>query len=232
MAPRKHDPRRARLGDALRKTYDALFRHPAPHDLTWGEVIALLERLAEVRERRKGSFKVTRRGVLTTLRVPRLGAALDADELAEVKGFLERSEEGVSMPVVAEGTRLLVAIDSGAARIYRLEPSQGPPRRLEPFESNGYAALVRTSSASKGNLEPLRLGFYRDLARALRGAAEILLVGGGEDGSAALAALRAELRRDHPEIHRALVGALVHPGRRTSEAQLLARAREFYAARG
>lgn len=232
MAPRKHDPRRARLGDALRKTYDALFRHPAPHDLTWGEVIELLQSLAEVRERRKGNFKVTRRGVLTTLRAPRLGAALRADELAEVKSYLERSEEGVSMAVVAEGTRLLVAIDSGGARIYRLEPSAGAPRRLVPFESNGYAALVRTSATTKGNPEPLRLGFYRDVARALRGAQEILLVGGGEDGETALAALRAELRRAHAEVHRSLVGALLSPGRRTSEVQLLARAREFYGARG
>ena len=48
MPPRPTDARAARLGGELKKIHAALFRHPAPSDLTWGEVIALLERLAEV----------------------------------------------------------------------------------------------------------------------------------------------------------------------------------------
>jgi hypothetical protein len=72
MALRKRDPHDALLGRAERKTHAALFRHPPPQDLTWGDVIALLRRLAELQEGRKGSFKVTRHGVMTTLEAPRL----------------------------------------------------------------------------------------------------------------------------------------------------------------
>jgi len=226
------DPRRARRGGPRRKTYDALFRHPAPQDLAWGDVIALLGSLAEVQQGRKGSFKVTRHGVMTTLEAPRLRTPLTADELGEVRQFLERSEEGVSTPVVAEGTRVLVALGTGGARLFRLEGAAGPPRRLEPFEANGYAAFLRTNATPGASPQPTRVSFARDLARALRGADEVLLVAESADGEAALEALRGELRRNHPEVHRCLVGPLASPGRRqASEEQLLARARQFYAAR-
>lgn len=232
MPPRPTDARAARLGGELKKIHAALFRHPAPSDLTWGEVIALLERLAEVREDRKGRFKVTRNGVLTTLRAPLLRLALTSDELSEVKGFLERSDEGRIAPVVAEGTRVLVALDGNGARLYRLSFEAGVPRRLEPFESNGYAAHLRTSLAPTKRPEPRRHGFVRDLARALRGVDEFVLVTGGPEAERELAGLRAELRRADAKIHGALAACLTTPVARPSEAQLLARAREFFASRG
>jgi hypothetical protein len=76
------------------------------------------------------------------------------------------------------------------------------------------------------------VSFARDVARALRGATEVLLVAEGEGGQAAVEALRNALRREDSEIHRCLVGPLATSGRGSAaEAQLLARAREFYAAR-
>jgi len=231
MPPRPLDPRARHLGGALRKVHAALFRHPAPSDLSWGEVIALLERLAEVREDRKGRFKVTRNNVTTTLRVPLLRLALTPDELSEVKGFLERSEEGRIAPVVAEGTRVLVAVDGNGARLYRLELAAGVPRRLAPFESNGYAAHLRTSLAPTKRPEPRRHGFVRDLARALRGVDEFVLVAGGPGAERELAALRAELRRADAKVHGALAACLATPAAQPDETQLLARAREFFAGR-
>jgi hypothetical protein len=230
MSSRKPD--RARLSGVERKTYDALYRHPAPRDLAWGDVIAVLKRLAEVREDRKGRFQITRRGVLTTLKAPLLRLPLTADELHEVKSYLDRSEEGVSRPVVAEDTRLLVALDSGGARIYRLEFDGAAPQRLEPFESNGYAAYQRTRLGPDERAQPERLGFAKDLARALRGADEFLLIASGTDASTTLERLRADLRRADAELALRMLGPLVSPGGRTSEARLLETAREFYARRG
>jgi hypothetical protein len=235
VTARGKEPDGPRLGAAERRTQAALHRHPAPHDLAWGDVLALLERIAEVRPGRKGVFRVTRNGVMITLHAPRARVALTADELAEVKRFLERSAEGVSFPIVPADTRLVVALDAGGARIHRIVPAVGEPRRLEPFEANGYAADLRATGGAGGvggAAGPVRLGFYTELARALRGADEILLVAAGADASTALAALRAELR-GHAEVHRAVVGALVLAGgrRSTSEERVLARVREFYAGR-
>jgi hypothetical protein len=238
VTARGKEPDGPRLGAAERRTQAALDRHPAPDDLAWGDVIALLERLAEVRPGRKGVFRVTRNGVMITLHAPRARTALTADELAEVKRFLERSAEGVSVPIVPPETRLVVALEPGGARIHRIVPAVGEPRRLEPFAANGYAAHLRATGGPGGLGDvggaagPVRLGFYTELARALRGADEILLVAAGADASTALAALRAELR-GHAEVHRAVVGALVLAGgrRSTSEERVLARVREFYAGR-
>lgn len=232
MTSRPEHPRAARLGGELKKTHAALFRHPAPDDLTWGQVIALLERLAEVREDRKGRFKVTRNGVLLTLRAPLLRLPLTADELALVRRFLERSEEGRIAPVIAAGTFGVVAIDDAGARLYRLLTEDGEPHRLEPFESNGYAAHLRTTLAPTPRPEPRRHGFVRDLVRALRGVDEFVLVAGGPAAERELAALRSELRRADAKVHGALAACLVTKSARASEAALLERVRAFLAERG
>lgn len=232
MTPRPESSRAARLGGELKKIHAALFRHPAPTDLTWGEVIALLERLAEVREDRKGRFLVTRNGVLLTLRAPLLRLPMTGDELGLVRRFLERSDEGMSAPVVAADTFVVVALDDAGARLYRLVRDDGEPRALVPFESNGYAAHLRTSLAPAGRPEPRRHGFVKDLARALRGVDEFVLVAGGPTAERELTALRTELRRADARIHGALAATLLTPSARTSEAALLRRVSEFLAARG
>ncbi len=233
MSARRSDPTAAHLSGPNRRTYQALFRHPAPTDLEWRDVRALLGSLAEVQAGRKGSFKATRRGVMATFRAPRDKEPLSADELLEVQSFIERSNEGVSMPVVAEGTQLLVAIDADGARIYRIEMRASVPRRLDPFHANGYRAHLRSSHAHLGGKrQPLRLSFYKEVARSLHGAERILLLACGEGGAGAMAALRSELERGHAEVSRRVVGARVIRAQRTTEEQLLAKTREFYAELG
>lgn len=230
MGLRKDDATPARLGAADRRTYAALHRHPAPEDLSWRDVRALLGALCDVQEARKGSLKVTRRGVMMTFHAQR--QPLSLDEIVEVQHFLERSSEGVSMPVVVEGTQLLVAIDAQGARIYRLELGPGPGR-LEPFRGNGYPAqLLFFPTRADGEPQPVRVSFYKDLARALRGAERILLVACGAGGASAMEALRTELARGRADLSLRVVGALVMKGTHPSEAQLLARAKKFFAELG
>jgi len=234
MSPRRDDSTAAHLRGVHKRTYEALHRHPPPDDLTWGDVRALIGALAEVQDGRKGEFKATRRGVMATFHAGRDRELLSADERVEVQRFFERSNEGVSMAVVAEGTELLVAIDADGVRLYRLQLRDSVPRHLEPFHANGYAAELRSShaQAKKGPPQPVRLGFYKELARALRGVERILLLACGEGGASALETLRAELERSHPEVARKVVGALaleLPRGKRASDEQLLKRAREFYA---
>jgi len=225
------NPRPTRLGGELRKIHAALFRHPAPDDLTWGEVISLLERLADVRPDRKGRYKVTRNGVLLTLRAPLLRIAMTGDELGLVRSFLERSEEGRIAPVVAANTFVVVAVDDSGARLYRLVHEEDAPDRLAPFESNGYAAHLRTTLAPTPRPEPRRHGYLRDLVRALRGVDEFVLVTGGPDAERQLTTLRTELRRADTKVSGALAALLVLKGKRASEADVLERVREFLAAR-
>jgi len=235
MSSRRDDATAETLRGPAKRTYEALHRHPPPDDLTWGEVRVLIAALAEVQDGRKGEFKATRLGVMATFHAGRDRAVLSADERVEVQRFLERSSEGVSMPVVAEGTQLLVALDVDGARIYRIRLRGAVPHALEPFHANGYAAELRSSHAqTKGPRQPVRLSFYKELARALRGAEQILLLGCGDGGAGALEALRAELERGHGEMARSVVGALVLESvrkKRATEAQLLTRTRQFYAER-
>ena len=103
------------------------------------------------------------------------------------------------------------------------------PRRLDPFHANGYPAHLRSSHAQHdGRLQPVSLSFYKEVARSLRGAEEILLLACGEGGASAMEALRVELG----QVSRRVVGARVLKGRHITEEQLLTTTREFYAEPG
>jgi hypothetical protein len=62
------------------------------------------------------------------------------------------------------------------------------------------------------------------------GAEQLLLFGSGTGASSAMDGLMAELQRHHREIAGRVIGSVVVDERHLTEDQLLARAREFYAA--
>ncbi len=51
-----HTPERAPLHGARLRTLEALFRHPAAHNLEWMDVVALIEKIGEVTREGNGKF--------------------------------------------------------------------------------------------------------------------------------------------------------------------------------
>ena len=56
------------LNVSHRHTYEAIFRHPAAHNLEWRHVRSLLNVLADVVEEPSGNIRVTRNGQWAILR--------------------------------------------------------------------------------------------------------------------------------------------------------------------
>jgi hypothetical protein len=48
----------SQLSGSHKKTYDAIFHHPAPHNLQWREVRSMLETLADQVLEHEGTLKV------------------------------------------------------------------------------------------------------------------------------------------------------------------------------
>lgn len=129
------------------------------------------------------------------------------------------------------GSHLLVVIDHREARIYSAELHGTVPQRITPYDPHGFGRyLHHVEEVSYGERKPERMSFYEAVAQTLQTAEKILLFGCGTGASSAMEQLRTELKRRHPQIAERIVGHLVVDEQHLSENQLLAKARDFYAA--
>ena len=130
----------------------------------------------------------------------------------------------------ATAPHLLVVIDHREAKVYRTEVVGAAPERIAPYDPHGYGQHLHSAHEwTDGKRQPERKSFYEAVARTLHGAGQVLLFGGGTGRSSAMDMLLADLKAHHPDVAKAIVGSVVVDAHHTTEGQLLARAREFYA---
>ncbi len=84
-------------------TYEAIFRHPAAHNLEWHDVLSLLTSLAHVVEEDNGSFVVTRNGHEVVLHAPKHKDVATVEHLLAIRRFLQESGESAILPSVVPG---------------------------------------------------------------------------------------------------------------------------------
>jgi len=217
------------LSGAHQSTYDTIFHHPAAHNLQWREVRSMLEALCDDVQEHSGTLKVTRNAQTLVLHQPYGKNVADMHELMEIRHFLERSDTAVQQPA-ANGTHVLVVIDHREARIYKAELSGSLPQRITPYDPGGFGRhLHYVQDDSSGQRKPERKSFYEAVARTLRGAEQVLIFGSSTGASSAMDQLLAELKHDHADVAKHVVGAIVLDEQHLTEDQLLAKAREFYA---
>jgi hypothetical protein len=129
------------------------------------------------------------------------------------------------------GEHFLVVIDHRQARIYKSEIHGAAPQRIVPHDPHGYGrALHYNQDDSNGQRKPELKSFYEAVAKTLRGADQILIFGAGTGASSAMSQLVLDLQHNHHDLAERVVGTLTIDEHHLSENQLLARAREFYAA--
>ena len=124
---------------------------------------------------------------------------------------------------------LLVVISHREARVYRAEVHGSVPQRIVPYDPDGSGRYLHyVQDESHGQRKPERKSFYEAIAGAIKNARKILIFGSGTGASSAMDQLMVELKRRHPTVAERVVGNLVVDEQHLSEAQILARAREFY----
>jgi len=220
------------LSGPHKKIYDRIFQHPMAHNLQWREVWSMLSAIkdAVAAEDDKGNLKVTRNGQTLMLHRPRGKDLADKKELMQVRHFLERS--GVhAPPPPAVGTHLLVVIDHRSARIYSTELHGAVPERITPYDPFGFGRdLHYNQDDSNGQRKPEQKSFYKAVVGTLHGAHQILIFGAGTGASSAMEHLLAELNRNYPDIAKKVVASKVVDEHHLTDDQLLAEARELFAA--
>jgi hypothetical protein len=217
------------LNGRHRHTYEAIFRHPTAHNLEWHDVRSLLAALGDVAEGTNGSLEVTRNGQAVTLHAPKHKDVAVEGVLA-IRHFLEQSGEPAAPAPAVAGTDLLVVIDHHEAKVYRTEMHGAVPERLVPYDPHGFGRHLHSANdETDGKRKPERKSYYEAVAATLRGADRVLIFGSGTGESSAMEQLLADLKQNHPDVVEHVVGSVVVDAHHTTEDQLLARAREFYA---
>jgi hypothetical protein len=222
----------SQLSNSHQKVYQRLLEQPMPHNLQFREVWAMLSAIpgANVVEDDKGNLKVARNGQTLMLHRPRGKDLADKKELMQVRHFLERSGAPMPSPAAA-GTHLLVVIDHRQARIYRTEMHGTVPQKITPYDPFGFGRdLHYNQDDSNGQRKPELKSFYEAVAKTLHGAEQILMFGTATGASSAMEQLLAELKRNHPDLAKRVIGSQVIDEHHTTENQLLAKARESFVA--
>ena len=125
---------------------------------------------------------------------------------------------------------LLVVIDHQEARVYRTEVSGAVPERIAPYDPHGHGRHLHSAHEwTDGKSQPERKSYYDAVARTLHGAGQVLLFGSGTGKSSAMEQLLADLTAHHADVAKTVIGSVVVDAHHTTENQLLAKAREFYA---
>ena len=219
----------AHLNGRHQHTYEAVFRHPVAHNLEWHDVRSLLDALADVTEGHNGALQVTRNGRTVTVHAPKHKDVAGEDLLA-IRRFLEESGEAATTPTAEAGTHLLVVIDHHEAKVYRTEMHGAVPQQLVPYDPHGFGKHLHSrNEETDGKRKPERKSYYEAVAATLRGADRVLIFGSGTGESSAMEQLLADLKKNHPDVVEHVVSLVVVDAHHTTEDQLLARAREFYA---
>lgn len=211
------------------RTYNAIFQHPAAHNLQWHDVHALFRHLAEVTEEPNGNLKVSRHGQVLVLHPPRTKDVSATDELMALRHFLERSEAAAAGPAAEE--HWLLVIDHHAARIFRTVLRGTSPERIHPHEPDNFFRHEQNSqNLSLGKEKPEPNSFFEPVARALAAAGPVLVFGTGTGHSSEMDQFGAWVKQHHPALAARIIGTQVIDEQHLTEPQLLAQARSFYAA--
>ena len=211
------------------RTYEAIFRHPIAHSVAWRDILVLLGHLGQVAQETNGNLRITRHGQTLVLPPPHAKEITEPSELLELRHFLERSEKSPPEVPVNE-SRWLVVIDHQEARIFHSElPGSAPGRILSHAPDRYFRHAPHSKDFSRGREKPDPNSFCAPVAQALSDAGKILIFGCGTGAGSEMEQFIAWLKQHHPDLAGRIIGSLIVDQHHLTEAQLLAKAREFYA---
>jgi len=209
------------------RAYEKIFQHPISHGLTWRDLRALLEHIAEVVEQPNGNLKVTHHGQVLVIHPPR-AKELEDTEIIALRHFLERSAKAAPL-ASAEPTHALVVIDHQGARVFHSLVRDALSEAILPHDPDGYFRHAHHSrDFSRGEEKPDPNSFFEPVAGDLQGAQKILVFGTGTGTGSEMDQFVAWLGHHHRELAARIIGTIVVDQSHLTEDQLLAKAREYY----
>jgi hypothetical protein len=221
------------LATADRRTLDAIFHHPAPHNLSWMDTLGLLTHLGSAEEKADGKYSLTINGKHLIFHKPH-GKHLDAREIAGLRhyfasaGISPESPYGTAPAVEPDSVDVVALIDHHGAKLYRIHLfSNQPGETLRPYDPHHFLHHLHHGDQLRehGQRAPEDLTFYDSIAEALREADRIVLLCHGAGASNASLILTERLKKQHPGVYSRIVRQADVNTSAMTEAEIIAYAR-------
>jgi hypothetical protein len=225
------------MATARRRTLDAIFHHPVPHNLSWMDTLHLLTQLGSADEKADGKYSLRINDKHLIFHKPH-SKHLDAREVTELRHYL--ASAGVSpenphgTPPAAEpaSVDVVALIDHHGAKLYRVNlASEQRAETVRPYDPHHFLHHLhhRDELREHGQRPPEDLTFYDRIAEALREADRIVLLCHGAGLSNASQILTERLKNYHPGIYARIVRQAEVNTSAMTEAEILAYARQALA---
>ena len=221
-----------------RRTLEAIFHHPAPHNLGWMDVLRLLKHLGSADERADGKYSLTINGNHLVLHKPH-GKHLDASQVADLRHYFALSGISPDNPYGTPATAtpssvdVVVLIDHHGAKLYRIHlSSDQQAESVTPYDPHHFLHHLhhRDEMREHGQRPAEDLTFYDRIAEALRDVDRVVLLSHGTGLSNASNVLTERLKKHHPGIYARIVRQAEVNTSAMTEAEILAYGRQALAA--
>ena len=231
------DDRGSYMPAADRRTLDAIFHHPIPHNLSWMDTLRLLAHLGSAEVKADSKYSLTINGHHLVFHKPH-GKHLDAREVTELRHYL--ASAGVSpqnpygtVPTAERASVDVVAlIDHHGAKLYRIHlASTQPGEMVRPYDPHHFLHHLhhRDELREQGQRPPEDLTFYDRVAEALRDADRIVVLSHGTGVTNASQILAERLKKQHPNVYSRIVKQVSINTSDMTEAEVIAYARQVLA---
>ena len=223
-----------------RRTLEAIFHHPAPHNLGWMDVLRLLKHLGSADERADGKYSLMINGNHLVLHKPH-GKHLDASQVADLRHYFGLSgispDNPYGTPAAAKSSSVdvVVLIDHHGAKLYQIHlSSDQQAETVAPYDPHHFLHHLRHRDEMRehGQRPAEDLTFYERIADALRDVDRVVLLSHGTGSSNASNVLAEQLKKRHPGIYARIVRQADVNTSAMTEAEILAYGRQALATVG
>ncbi len=229
------EPAMPHLSGSDRRTLNALFHHPMPHNLEWRHVMSLFEAVGTVEERANAEFVLEFGGQTHVMRKPH-HKDMTTDEVIELRKFAKHaglSTERHGLPPAHEdplAPALLVAIDHHEARVFQVDMASNDvsEQSIKPYDPHHFLHHLhhKDQDRERGQRSPEDITFYSRIAAAVAQGGRIVVVSNGTGESNAGDHLVTYLRTHHRDVYERIVHELVADLSKETPHELLALARK------
>jgi hypothetical protein len=209
-----HNVHHPSVTGAHHRTLEAIFRHPAAHNLEWSDVVGLIGRIGTSHETSNNEFVFEVAGHHHSMRKPH-SKDLTGAQVIDVRHFLaqagfspELSSQPVSHPDPAAPS-LLVVVDHHGAKIFHVDVSsdEAAAHVITPYDPHHFLhhLVHKDQSRERGQRAPEEPAYYARIAEAVGLGSKIVVAGHGTGKSNAAHHLTEYLRSHHRETYQRIV---------------------------
>jgi hypothetical protein len=199
-----------------RITLHAIFQHPLTHNLEWREVIALIDSIGVVSEKRDNEFLLEAGDQRLCMKRPH-GKDIEGPDVIELRRFLTRAGWSPEAAPLAEAhsphLATIIVIDHRGAEVYQVtQPDDDATRQPVVIEASHHVLHDvdrKQHDADHDEIYPQDERFFEAVTHAIAPGGQIVIIGHGKGQSNEGDHLRVYLDKHHKGVCARIVREIV-----------------------